>query len=113
MRNENMTKLQKKSQNYKKLVELLNQFEIETNNDPMTRQERDENRMQCCESEILSKKYLFIERLCETDKIDVERLSAEDEMFAELRKQYPLDNVILMMISISFRPLDLLSSFLK
>ena len=103
----------KEQKDYKKLVDLLNQFEIETNNDPMTRQERTENRMQCFESEILSKKYLFIERLCETDKIDVERLNAENEMFADLRKQYPLDNVILMLLSISLRPLDLLYSFLK
>ena len=97
----------------KKLVELLNQFEQETNSDPETRQERTETRMQCFESEILSKKYMFIERLCETDKIDVERLSADDSMFVELLKEYSLENVILMLLSTSFRPLDLLHSFLK
>ena len=109
----NQTMKKKEQKDYKKLVDLLNQFEIETNNDPMTRQERDENRMQCFESEILSKKYLFIERLCETDKIDVERLSADDSMFVELLKKYTLENVILMLLSISFRPLDLLYSFLR
>ena len=34
-------KKKKEQKDYKKLVDLLNQFEIETNNDPMTRQERD------------------------------------------------------------------------
>ena len=108
-----MTKSQKKSLNYKKLVELLNQFEIETNNDPHTRQERDVNRMHCFESEILSKKYLFIERLCETDKIDVEKLSSENEMFVELIKKETFDNVILMLLSIQFRPFEFLSNYLR
>ena len=96
-----------------KIVELLNQFEIETNNDPHTRQERTERRMQCFESEILSKKYLFVERLCETDKIDVEKLNAENEMFVELLKKESLDNVILMLLSIQFRPFEFLSNYLR
>lgn len=66
-----------------KLVELLNQFEQETNSDPETRQERTERRMQCFESEILSKKYLFITRLCENNKIDTEKLN-ENELYLEL-----------------------------
>lgn len=97
----------------KKLVELLNQFEQETNNDPETRQERTERRMQCFESEILSKKYLFIERLCETDRINVEKLNEENDMFAELMNKMNLDDVILMLLSIQFRPLEFLSSILK
>ena len=109
----NQTMKKKEQKDYKKLVDLLNQFEIETNNDPMTRQERDENRMQCFESEILSKKYLFIERLCETDKIDVEKLSSENEMFVELMKKETFDNVILMLLSIQFRPFEFLSNYLR
>lgn len=108
-----MMKSQEESPNYKKLVDLLNQFEIETNNDPHTRQERDENRMQCCESEILSKKYLFIERLCETDKINVEMLNERNDMFAELMNKMSIDDVILMLLSIQLRPLEFLSSILK
>ena len=97
----------------KKLVELLNQFEIETNSDPHTRQERDENRMQCCESEILSKKYLFIERLCENDKIDTEKLNDENDLYFELIQRASIDNVILMLLSIQLRPLKFLDYYLK
>lgn len=97
----------------KKLVELLNQFEIETNKDEHTRENRYESRVQCYESDIISKKYLFITRLCENEKIDTEKLTDENEMFCELIKKHPLDDVILMLLSIQFRPLKFLDSILK
>ena len=95
-----------------KLVDLLNQFEQETNSDPETRQERTERRMQCFESEILSKKYLFITRLCENNKIDTEKLN-ENELYLELIWKQSLDDTILMLLSVEFRPLNFLDYYLK
>ena len=95
-----------------KLVELLNQFESE-NNDPHTRENWYEERVQCYESEILSRKYLFITWLCENEKIDTEKLNNESELFVELIRKHPLDEVILMMLSIQIRPLKYLISILK
>ena len=95
-----------------KLVDLLNQFETE-NNDPATRENRYANRVQCYESDIISRKYLFITWLCENEFIDTERLNEENEMFRELIRKHPLDDVILMMLSIQIRPLKYLIGILK
>ena len=65
------------------------------------------------EAQVISKNFWFIERLCENFRIDEEKLERENSMYVELSKDYKLEDVMLMLLSIQFRPLKFLSHYLK
>ena len=69
------------------------------------------------EADIISKRYWFIKRLVENDKIDKKKIDkaerrpiyVTDDMFA----LYDLDECVIMLLSISDTPIDDLISYLK
>lgn len=65
------------------------------------------------EAQVISKKLWFIGRLCDNFRIDEEKLERENSMYVELSKDYKLEDVMLMLLSIQFRPLKFLSNYLK
>lgn len=65
---------------------------------------------------IISKSYWFIQRLVEQDKIDTKKFNLRDKIMYTVYEYYPevsKDEEVIMLLSISDEPIDLLISLLK
>lgn len=86
-----------------KLIELLNQFE-DTDNWENWYQ------VKFRESKIISKKFWFIKRLVENDKIDRERIN---DRWGDMSVHFTDEELFIMSLSISNAPIEDLISYLK